>query len=299
MVNTELLSTFLEVAKFKSLRVVAQRICLSQPALTKRIKNLEEQTGRSLFLRKRSGMEPNDFGKALLEHCKGYAKELEGVQGWIDAQQGKISGQIFISCPSTFMSYILPSFLKEFLKKYPNVFINVSATISQVTEDRILKGDANIGVLIGRSVKRSLKIQELCDSPMVIVCSPDHPLAQKKKVTRDDIVKHRMIWFASAQSRSVRAILAHMGLGYEQTEGLRVSDLEAAKLYAVHGLGLAIMSLWQLQEELKSKKLIILKGFSMNRPFTMISRSEKYESPTVSLFKKELVAYCRALKCGS
>ncbi len=298
MINTELLSTFLEVAKFKNLRVVAQRMCISQPALTKRIKNLEEQMGISLFLRKRSGMDLNSFGKSLLEHCRGYAKELDGVQSWIDTQKGNVAGQIVISCPSTFMSYTLPDFLKDFLQRYPQVFINISATISQVTEDLILKGDANVGILISRSSKRSLKIQELCDNPLVIVCAPDHPLAQKKVVTRSDIIKHRMIWFADARSRTVRSILAHMKLRYEQTEGLRVSDLEACKLYAVKGLGLAIMSVWQLQEEIEEGKLIILKGFRMNRPFYMISRSEKYESPTVSLFKRELVAYCRKLKCS-
>ena len=172
MIELQYVSTFLEVAKSKSMKDAAQKMRLTQPAITSRIKNLEQQVGCSLFYRRRSGMELNDDGKEFFKLSVGLDRELEKIDYLIQNKKGDVSGKIVVACPSTFMSYILPGFLKIFLQRYPKVSVSIFSVISQVVEESVIKGDSNIGVIIGRSVKNSLKIQELCDSHMVMVCSP-------------------------------------------------------------------------------------------------------------------------------
>ena len=102
MLELNLIHTFLEVAKHKNLNLTAQKLFLTQSALSQRIKALENQVGSSLFLRKRSGMELNQFGKEFYEVCCDLKRDVERVNNWIMGRQGYIGGEIKVVTISGF-----------------------------------------------------------------------------------------------------------------------------------------------------------------------------------------------------
>lgn len=293
MFDLDLIHTFIEVARNKNLNRTAQKLFITQSALSQRIKILESQIGSSLFLRKRSGMELNEFGKEFYDICSEIQSDIEKVKNWVMVRRGIVGGTVRICAVSGFVTHVMPEFLPQFYKKFSQVTLTVDVMVSEDIEDEILKGMADIGIIIAECKKHSLRTQRLCDNNILMVCSPDHSLSKKKKILNEDFRDSRMIWLSMKKSRSVRAIMSSLKISaHDRTGDLFLSDMDAAKKCAIEGLGVAFIPKMYIVNELKNDVLVSLPYFKMNRPAYLISRNEKYEPPIVSIFKKEFVKFC-------
>ncbi|MFH1652450.1 MAG: LysR family transcriptional regulator [Pseudomonadota bacterium] len=291
MIDLNLITTFLEVTKQKKLNLAAQKLFLTQSALSQRIKSLEVQIGSTLFYRKRSGMELNQFGKEFYEICADLDRNVDLLNSWLDGRKNHIGGQIRIATVSGFMSCVSPVFLRKFLKKYPEVRVNISDKSSEEVENEVLRGAYDVGIIVGQCKKQSLKTQKLCDNHVYMVCSPDYFLAKKKDdISPNDFDKSRFVWKIS---RSLKSIMEILKINYhDRNVDIFVSDMDACKKYVLAGIGVALVAKMFIDEELKNGKLVILGNYKINWPAYLISRSEKYEPPVISIFKKEFVKFC-------
>lgn len=297
MLDLDTIQAFLEVAKVGSISHASKKIRVTQPAISQRIKILEHYLGESLFNRKRSGMELNNRGQEFFALCADIKKNLDFIEDWRKNKQGKIEGHIHITTISSFISYVFPKFLKNFLKKYPKVNVTIDVRTSAFVEEKVLKSDSDLGVIVGLCKRESLKIQKLCDNNVLMVCAPSYFLAKKKRITKQDLEKARVLMHADTHSRTVKIISKELGFSSEKDFGdIYLIDMEACKAHAVEGIGVAFVAKIYIGKELRDKKLVALPGFSLDRPIYLISRNEKYESQLIQVFKKEFVEYCRKLK---
>lgn len=296
MLDLDTIAVFLEVAKTKSITAASINLRMTQPGVSQKIKKLEGYLGESLFLRKRSGMFLNDTGKEFLDISSNIKIDLEHLNYWIMNKQDRIQGHIHVTTISGFISYVFPKFLKIFLSKYPGIKVTIDVNVSTFVEDAVLSGKSDLGIMIGKCKRESLKIKRLCANRVYMVCSPDYFLAKKNKITKKDLEKACILMHADRNSRTVKIISRKLGFTSEKDLGdIFLIDMEACKAHALEGLGVAFVANMYILDELKKNKLVRVADFEISRPANLISRNEKYESPLVKAFKKELTAYCKTL----
>lgn len=298
MFDLNLINSFLTVAKTGNINRASKLLSITQSALSQRITSLEAQVGKCLFLRKRYGMDLSPLGKEFLEICNKLNSDLQQATNWLMTKKETVGGEIKILTTYGPFTYLFPNFLKSFLNKYPAVRIScTSVSASAIVEEDVLTGKCDVGLIVGNSQKPSLKIQHLFANNIVyMVCSPDYFLAQKSRVSAKDIRQATILLHSDKRGRTLQSILKKLNISSYDTHNIMlVPDMESAKALALKGIGVGFVANMYIQKELKDKKLVALPNFEIKASFNLISRDEKYESPAVTVFKKEFVEYCRGM----
>lgn len=295
MIDLNLIFTFLEVARSRSLGAAAKRLHVTPPAVSQRIRALEDQIGKSLFLRKKSGMEPNREGREFIEVCSDLRSSLTRIDDWISTQRGVVKGEVLIASVLSPSCPVFPGFLKQFLDAYPNVKISLNEVQgSAAAEADVLSGKADIGLIVGECQKPSLKMQRIpMNNEVYLVCSPRYFLAKKKRITKEDFQKSRLILHSPTHGRTTRVAFKEIGISADDfSDTIIVPNMESSKYHIMSGVGVALIAKMYIFEELKKGDLVILPGLCLRRPAYLISRNEKYETSAVTMFKKEFVKFC-------
>jgi len=295
MIDLNLIHAFLEVSKAGSMSLAAQELKITESAVSQRIAALEGQIGEILFLRKRSGVALNKFGRELLEIAQNIDVDIHKIKNWIKVKKDYIGGEVSITTITSLTTQVFPFFLKRFFKKHNEVNVILKHGITVDIEEDVMSGASDIGIIVGKPQKVILKMKQLMlHNRMLSVCSPDYFLAKKKKITKEDFNKASIIWNSNKRSRTYRRICKEIGITYgRRPRDIQLPNMESCKKYVLNGMGVAFMSKSLIYEELKRKKIVALPGFDLRCDIYMITRNEKYESPTVSIFKKELIKYCQ------
>ncbi len=297
LIDLNLIHTFLEVTKTKNLHMAAQRLDITQSAVSQRIAALEAQVGKSLFLR-RGGMELNSVGERFLTACRGYHETVDHLERWILEESESLSGDVRLMVTYGMAGRLLPQFLKNFLAQHDQArFLCLSVESSPQVEEAVLNGTVDVGVMVALPQKPSLKaIKLFANNAVYMMCSPDHPFAKRKKVTYEEILTTRLLIHSHKGSRTQQLIFKGMGKKYDEMKNVvRLPDMDTCKQHALAGVGIAFLASMYIFDEVRDGRLIKLPGFKVSTPLYLISRSEKHEIPLVREFKKEFVEYCREL----
>lgn len=292
-----MLQAFLEVAKTGNMTFAAQKLGITQPALSMRIRSLESQVGRGLFHRKKTGMELNEFGKSFFSACKKLNREVEHIDGWINEQRGSTGGTMRITCVSGVMNCVIPGFLGQFKQIYPETKFVIEQNISVVSEELVLGGSYDIGIITGRCQKKSLKAKLLFKSnDLIMVCTPEYAKRREGELAAANLSPEEILWFVNPRSRGTRYVAKHLGIVHlENIGGIRLPDMETCKIYAMSSLGVAVLARMFVYDELKGGRLIEIPGFNMLVPIYMISRNDAYQPPLISKFKEKFIDYCEGM----
>ena len=136
-INFEYYRTFYCVAKCKKISLAAEKLYISQPAVTQTIQKLEEQIGEPLFTRNKSGMELTESGKTLFDFVAESLETLENAENRIGSHLNMQEGSIKIRTGSNVAKLLLYDALEKFSKDYPNIKVEI-ATGAPATSIKML-----------------------------------------------------------------------------------------------------------------------------------------------------------------
>jgi DNA-binding transcriptional LysR family regulator len=174
------LQAFLAVAESGSFSRAAERIYLTQPAISKRIAALEKEIGARLFDRIGRGIHLTPAGEALLSRARNVLKELEDVKRGITNLSGSISGELLLATSHHIGLHRLPGLLKRFHETYTQVRLNLQFMDSEKACQAVARGDLELAVVtLPPKTTAPLKTEKIWDDPLDIVVSPGHPLARE------------------------------------------------------------------------------------------------------------------------
>lgn len=146
-VNLEYYKIFYHVAKCGSVTAAAKELCLSQPAVSQAIKQLEEQLTVQIFVRHSKGVALTQEGEILFEFVRnGYEQILAGehkLKEMIDLEQGNLR----IGASDMTLQYYLLPYLEEYHRLYPNIKVNVTNAPTPSTIDHLMAGNIDFGVV--------------------------------------------------------------------------------------------------------------------------------------------------------
>ena len=192
--DTQALTAFLAVAESGSFSTAAERLFITQPAVSKRIAQLEQQLGTRLFDRVGRRIRLTEAGEALLPRARQVLLDLEDMGRAISNLTGTVSGTLRIGTSHHIGLHRLPPVLRRFSREYPDVKLDIHFIDSEEAWEAVLHGDLEMGVVtLPPQPDPRLHSQAVWQDPLVFMAAPEHPLARLDRVTLETLTGYSAI----------------------------------------------------------------------------------------------------------
>ena len=250
--NIQNLSAFIHVSETGSFSKAAERLYITQPAVSKRVSALEAELDAKLFDRIGKSVQLTEAGRALLPGCLRILAELEESKRILNNISGHIGGQLKIGTSHHIGLHRLPPVLIHYKQQYANVDLDIHFMDSEEACAAVLKGELEIAIAtLPDKAPAKLATQLIWNDPLAVVVSRKHPLAAQKNVTLKQLVQHPAI--LPSQSTFTRALLEKMlGINTDKLKiAMETNYLETIKTMASIGLGWSVLPLTMCDKNLR------------------------------------------------
>ncbi len=177
--NLNHLAIFHAVAQEKSVTAASRRLLISQPAISKQLRQFEKTLGVTLFDRQPRGVRPTEAGEVLAS----YAARLFSLAGEarhaIDELRGLRRGRLRVGASTTIGIYLLPEIFVRFRAAHPAIHLELQIASSEVLAERLINGSLDIAFTEGAITNESLESNVLMFDDLVAIAPPNHPLRAK------------------------------------------------------------------------------------------------------------------------
>lgn len=302
LVNGRLLFVLVAVEATGSATDAAERLHLSQPAVSQAIRDLEHLAGSALLERTSRGVRLTEPGEILLRRVKLMLMELRVAEEEVASIHGAAHGRVTIASLPFSSVELVPQAVTQFLALYPDFEVR----IVDGTYDSLLYQlrSADVDIIVGtlrRSIDDDLQQEVLYDDTMSVVCRAGHPYSKMERLALRDLVHAQ--WVVPLPGTGTRASFE----AAFRSEGLDVPSarLEAHNPMAVRSMllksdHLALLSNVQVRPEIATGQLtvlpIALRGTKRTIGLTM--RGDGSPSPSIKALRDELRVAARALDRG-
>ena len=227
-----------------NLTEAAHRLFTSQPGISKQIKELEEELGVQIFVRRGKRLVSlTEPGKAVVQIVERVLQESENLKQVAKEYAGQDSGTLAVATTHTQARYSLPHVVAAFRQRYPKVHLLLhQANPTQIAE-MVLRGEADLGIATEalESYGQLLALPAFNWSHCVVV-PHDHPLAAVERVQLEDLVKYPIITYDPAFAGRSHIDQAFAAKGLAPDVVLAAIDSDVIKTYVELGLGIGIVA---------------------------------------------------------
>ena len=236
------LRAFIAVAETDSFSLAAERLFLTQPAVSKRIAGLESELDTRLFDRIGRTVTLTESGRALLPRAQRILVELEDSARAIANLSGKIHGTLRFGTSHHIGLHRLPPALQQFTRSNPQVRLDIRFMDSEAACHAVEQGELELGIVtLPPRPSASLATRTIWSDPLGIVVSPDHPLASRRGIRLGDLAQHPAILPAPTTYTRQIAEQAFRELGLTLDVALSTNYLETIRMMASVGLGWTVL----------------------------------------------------------
>ena len=188
------LKAFITVAELGSFSDAADRLYLTQSAISKRIALLEQQIGKRLFDRIARQVSLTEAGNELLPRARRILQEYENALQAINDLSGEASGTLRLAISHHLGLHRLPPILKEFAQQYPNVTLDIEFMDSEKAYEKVLHGESEVAVItLALESHHNINSKKIWNDPLRFICAQDHPLAALKQPALQDLAEYPII----------------------------------------------------------------------------------------------------------
>lgn len=277
------LRTFRAVAETLNFTRAAERLHLTQSAVSHQIKALEEELGEPLFIRAKRGVRLSQAGKTALGYAERILDEAEAMREKIAGRERSAVGRVRVAAATQAMVYLFAPLFESFMDSHPGTDLSFRTTVStEQTVSDILNGAADVGFASLAVYSPNLQVTKLFEDELVLVVSRGHRLARKKAASVEEIEGEKLILFERGASirRATDQFFGHLGVRPELA--LESNDTFFIKRMVERGLGVSLLPVWAVQDEVAEGKLAKLQiaGHRLRRTVSLVSLGRFQSSPT-------------------
>ncbi|HEY7775887.1 MAG TPA: LysR family transcriptional regulator [Kineobactrum sp.] len=240
--DIQTLRTFLLVAEERSFSAAAQRLHLTQPAVSKRIALLEQQLDCELFDRIGRTITPTEAGVALLPHAKTIIQQLYSAEQAVRDLSGAVAGELRLATSHHIGLHRLPPVLSAFSKAFPEVQLDLDFMDSEQAYDMIMQGRLELAVVtLAPDGGGSLVSHPVWHDPLVFMATDRHPLAAHQSCTLAELAHHAAILpgLGTYTGQIVKRLFADHDLALHVS--MATNYLETIRMMAQVGLGWTVL----------------------------------------------------------
>ena len=226
-----------------SISAAARALYTSQPGISRQIALLESQIGASVFARRGTriiGM--TETGKQVLQVARRMLNDARALQRISEGYSPEDSGRFVVGTTHTHARYVLPSVIRRFTKRYPNVQLVMRQENESRVADLVSRGEADIGVTAQpREPHGDLLGLPCYRLPRSVITRPRHPLLRGGALTLERIVRYPIITLDASFAGGHKVLQAFAEAGLKPTITMSAIDADVIKAYVALGLGVAIL----------------------------------------------------------
>lgn len=280
------------LAEERNMRKAAERLFLSQPALSQRLQTIEKDWGTQLFIRSQKGLTATPAGEQVIAYAKEMLAKKEEIYETIQSLTTKVNGTLKIACASIVGQNWLPKILKDFVAKYPDAKISLMTGWSSEIIKSLYDGEAHVGIVRGQVDWKGEKIHLFRDTLYLVdkelntiedVLTTERPFIQYKSDSNyyQEIQQWWQQHFASNPRKQIL-----------------VDQIEICKQMALNGTGYAILPSITLNDHDGIHKIPLTndeKEFGITRDTWLIGYESSFELRQVEAFVEVVQDHARCL----
>ncbi|MBI2312434.1 MAG: LysR family transcriptional regulator [Betaproteobacteria bacterium] len=290
------LKIFEAVARCLSFSRAAEELHLTQPAVSKQVKELETHVGLPLFEQLGKRIYLTAAGHEMLDFSRNIIQQFQEVEEAIDALKGVSGGRLNVAVISGGI-YFIPRLLSEFCRAHPNVTVKLTVHNRQDVLRALAENTTDLAI-IGRPPEGLDTVSEpFAPHPYVIVAPADHPLAGQRRIACARLAEERFIVREKGTDTRFAMDEAFHGFGIKPNIVMEIESLETIKQAVIAGMGIGFLPLFALGIELRVGQIVELnvEGFPVMRSWYVVHRRAKRLPPVAAAFKGFLLEQGAAL----
>jgi DNA-binding transcriptional LysR family regulator len=234
------LEGFVETARRRNLSRAAEALHVTQPALTARLKALEQELGSPLFERGRGGMRLTAVGRAFLPYAERALGAMEEGRTLVSEHASGSAGQLSIGTAPAVGAYVLPGLLARYVQRLPAVRLTVQTGHSEEIVEAVAQGELEIGLI--RELRHpGVQATPLYEDELILVVPPAHEFAHEGQLDLRRLADTTLILFDRASSYYELTSATFRAAGVSPRGTIALDNIEAAKQMVRQGLGVAFL----------------------------------------------------------
>jgi DNA-binding transcriptional LysR family regulator len=252
------LETFSKAAELSNFTAAGKALRLTQASVSQRIQALERTLGTSLFRRQGGRVLLTEAGRKLYDCAQRILDLHRQARREIAGRDAPVVGELSLAASSIPGEHLLPALLSLFGQKHPHVRVRATVGDSMAVMAQVERAEVSLGLVGTKTDNPHLDFRYLADDRMVLVVPPGHPLSRWKKVSVKQLSRHPLILreSGSGQRRCFEKSLDEAGLSLaDRRVALELGSNEAIKEAVVRGIGIALLSTWAVQKDLRAGQL--------------------------------------------
>jgi DNA-binding transcriptional LysR family regulator len=272
------LEVFLSVAKHLNFTRAGEEVHLSQPSVSVRIRQLERDLGSKLFEQLGKRIALTEAGQLLLPYAIRVMAAMDDALHAIDELKGLERGSLRIGASTTPGMYLIPRTIAQFKRQYPKIDVHLAVKDTRQIEEGVIRNEFDFGFVGGHLAGDEVDVVTWIIDHLVLVVPSNHVLARKKLVKVADLRKERFI-LREPGSATRAAVVNHLQKSDLKVETImEMENPESVKKAVQSGLGIAFISKFAVETELKAKSLVAVrvKGLDINRELKIVYRKDKH-----------------------
>lgn len=288
-----LLRIFTAVADQMSFSKAAETLYVSQPAVSKAVRELENQVGQPLFERGAGKLSLTEAGALLAERGRAILAIERTAEEDLQALRGLQHGVLRIGASTTIATYLLPPVIATFLRNYPGIDLRLTILNTLSIVKLLLDYEIDVALVEGPVVDERIRSEAWRADEMVVIAAPDHPFVLQAghegipiSLLAEEVILVREP--GSGTREVAEQALAERGVRAKRT--VQLGSTEAIKQAVAAGLGLAIVSKATIPDEVALHKLTTLRvqDLAIERTFTRLKLVGRTLSPAARAFDQLL-----------
>lgn len=278
MLDIDKLNVFIHVTNNLSFTDAAKNLHISQPTVSKNIRDLEREMGVQLF--DRSGARPRltSAGKTLLPLARKIVRQSIELQELMSSLDEEVVGELRIACSTTVGKYILPQLAARLSHLHPEIHITILRCTPDHAVLNLLDGDADLGVISYETCSADLDCQEFFEDSIALIVSADHPWASRPSIDPEELLNEPIIVRepTSGTRRVMMEQLAKFDITIDDlTIFLELGNAEAIVTTVNAGYGVSFISTMAASCPLKYRNVVQVPvaGLELRRTIYMVRKS--------------------------
>jgi len=279
------LFVFHEVAKHRSFSKAAEELFISQPAVTKRVKELESKVGMGLIQRRRGGFALTEGGEILFKYAQKISYHFMEIENVLGDLQKDHRGLLRIGTTESYSKCLMPKLLSGFQASFPYVKIALDVGNSEEIEKSLLFYKNDLGLIGVTKKSSSFESIPFLKEELVLIVSPGHPLVKEQTVSLKEIEGYPFIIRSKGSTTRKVLLEAFKALDIHPSLLIEAGSSEFIKQWVSEGKGVSIIVKRIVEDEEKRgfvKTIPLLEKLCLEVAFLYLK--EERSNPAIKTF---------------
>jgi DNA-binding transcriptional LysR family regulator len=274
------LEHFLAVVEEGSFSRAAEKVFRTQPAISQSIKKLEEEIGAPLFARDLHEVSLTEAGRLLVEYARRMLRLRDQTLMALGELRSLHTGSVSIAAAESAALYLLPGALRSFLERFPHIKLSIYRRPIEEIPGRVMDREVDVGFVLEQPSFRELTAVPIHADRMILIASPQHPLARHRSVNIGDLGQERFVTHHGCTGTSQKVLRLFEATRTPFRVAAELWGFESIKNFVLQGVGLAIVPRITALQELCDRSLVQIpvEGLEIPRQTFIICRDQRYLS---------------------